>query len=165
MAGDVATDKAERRSLEFATVADLRREIDRLVAADNAGTLRTTGNWSAGQVFQHVGDLIRYSYDGFPFKAPLLIRVVGRLLKSRALSRPLPSGLRLRGASRVLIPGDGVATERGAAALRSQLDRIDAGKRMTQRSPIFGGLSHDQWLRLHLRHGALHFGFLTADGD
>ena len=55
MAGDVATDKAERRSLEFATVADLRREIDRLVAADNAGTLRTTGNWSAGQVFQHVG--------------------------------------------------------------------------------------------------------------
>ena len=40
----------DRRKLCFQSLADLSAEIERIVAADSAGRLRTTGNWTAGQI-------------------------------------------------------------------------------------------------------------------
>ena len=37
----------ERRRLRFNSVDELRAEIDRIVAAERAGTLRRSGNWTA----------------------------------------------------------------------------------------------------------------------
>ena len=57
-------------------------------------------------------------------------------------------------------PRQGVAFEVALARLRRVLDRLDRGERMEQRSPAFGAMSHDEWLRLHLGHAQLHLGFL-----
>jgi len=159
----IDTKRASRRTLQLANVAAINRELDELAAAHDQGALRVLGNWTAGQIMQHVGDLIRYSYDGFPFTAPLPIRLFGRLIKKSAMGeKPIPAGLKLRGESAALLPPEGVTFENGLAALRAQLARIDAGEQMTQPSPIFGPMTHAQWLSLHHKHAALHLSFLNT---
>lgn len=49
--------------------------------------------------------------------------------------------------------------------LRRQIQRVQDGERFTQASPIFGKLSHEQWVNLHLKHAELHLGFLDPGAD
>ena len=37
----------DRRKLRFHSIDDLLADVDRIVAAEKAGTLRRTGNWTA----------------------------------------------------------------------------------------------------------------------
>jgi len=53
-------------SLRFSNHEDLWREIDRIAAADRAGRLRRTGNWTAGQTFGHLAAWTNFPYDGYP---------------------------------------------------------------------------------------------------
>jgi hypothetical protein len=160
MAASVKTRNAQRRSLQFTTMRDLLAEIDRVADADASGALGTTGNWTAGQVMQHVGRLIQFSFDGFDFKAPWVLRTFGPRVKHTVLRKPFPAGLQLRGASRALIPDASVTTQEGAEYLRAQISRIAGGERMDKPSPVFGPLTHEEWTAVHLKHAALHFGFL-----
>lgn len=159
------TKTAERRTLVFTSLDDVRRDLDVLERTHGEGALRVTGNWSPGQTLAHLAQVFQYSFDGFPFTAPLALRLIGPLLKKRILRSPITPGLRLRGGSSVLEPKQDVHFEDGMAALRAQLDRIDAGERMTQRSPLLGRMSHDDWLALHRRHAELHLGFLHPAAD
>ena len=138
-------------------------ECDRLEAAHAAGTLRAHGGWTSGQNLWHVGRFMSFSIDGFPFNPPLPIRMIGRLLKRGALSdRPMPTGIRLdRGGLDALIPPAETSFEEGMAELRAPLRRIEDGERFTQPSPLFGPLTHDQWVRLHAKHFAHHAAFLS----
>ena len=65
---------------EYQTLEDIRTELDRFEAAYAAGTLRTTGNWSAGQILDHCGRWIKGSIDGIDFRIPIVLRVLGRLI-------------------------------------------------------------------------------------
>lgn len=56
-----------RRALRFRSIDEALQEIDRIVAAENAGKLSTLGNWTPGQNMGHVATWINYSYDGYPF--------------------------------------------------------------------------------------------------
>lgn len=165
MATAVKTNRALRRNLRFTTMRDLLAETDRLLDADALGALRTTGNWTPGQIMQHVGRLIEYSLDGFDFKAPWILRTFGPRVKNAALRRPFPAGLQLRGASRALIPDPAVTTHDAAEYLRAQILRVAGGERMTKHSPVFGHLTHEEWTAIHLKHAALHFGFLHPPAD
>ncbi len=60
----------------------------------------------------------------------------------------------------VLGPDDDVTWEQAAACLRAALDRLDGGARMTQPSPVFSDLAHEQWEQLHCRHAEMHFSFM-----
>ena len=51
---------ATRRSLEFASLDHVMPEVDRLLAGHT-----TTGNWSLGQICNHLNDSFRFSLDGF----------------------------------------------------------------------------------------------------
>lgn len=156
--------KADRRDLDFESVDDALEDLQRILSAERLGELRTSGNWSAGQIFQHVGRFIRYSYDGFPFSSPLPIRLASRLLKPVILGdRPFPVGVGLRGDSAALLPDAVVATQEGVEELRTQLHRIKSGEKMTAKSPALGPLTHDQWLTLHLKHAAHHFSYLHPE--
>lgn len=154
-----------RRDVELSSLEDLQREIDAIVSADRDGSLRTLGNWSAGQNLQHIGRFFEFALDGFPFQLPWPLRVVGRLLRNRSLSKPLPAGVRFPTNARALAPDPEVPTEEGAAYLRAQLDRIGAGERMTAVSPLLGPLDHDEWVRLQLRHAELHLSFLDPGSN
>lgn len=160
----VDTKSAPRRDLDFQDMQAVLADLDSLEAAERAGTLIQNGNWTLGQNAAHLGDFIEQSYDGFRFKAPIVIRLLFTGFKPLFLGRPFPSGIKLRGSSQTLVPQDGVTTEEGLGLLREQIGRIKKGEQITQLSPLFGKLSHEQWVMLHRLHANLHLSFLDP-GD
>lgn len=159
----VNTKKAPRRQLRLASLAEVSADLDRIQAAHDAGTLRTTGNWSAGQVLSHIAILMEGAVDGFPADqvAPWYVRLICQtIIKPKALRGDLPPpGITLPGDS-FLIPGP-ATFEEGMGRLRRVIRRIEAGERFTHPSPVFGRLTHEQWERLQSGHASLHLGFIA----
>lgn len=149
---------------DYHRIADLRTELDRFEQAHASGTLRTSGSWSAGQILEHCAKLMRFSFDGFEASAPWFIKAVGVLVFKPMLGKShMKPGIKLPAKASSLLPRDRVAFEEGLAAMRTQLDRIESGEQMTQPSPVLGKMSHEQWVKLHLDHCRLHFGFIQCD--
>ncbi len=155
----------DRRDLVFSTLAEVEADMDRILDAERQGRLRQLGNWTPGQVFWHVGEIVRGSLDGIPFQAAWFIRIFGSVLRKSLLNSPKPfkAGIALRGPSASIIPSPDITSEQGAAYLRAQIDRVKQGERMTQRSPFLGPMSHEDWLVLHQKHASLHFSFLKPE--
>ena len=160
----VDTKSAPRRDLDFQDMEAVLADLDRLEAAERAGTLIQNGNWTLGQNAAHLGDFIEQSYDGFRFKAPVVLRLLFTALKPVILGRPFPSGVKLRGQLQTLLPQDGVTTEEGLGLLREQIGRIQQGEQITRPSPLFGKLRHEQWVMLHRNHANLHLSYLDPGG-
>lgn len=161
----VNTRRAERREVRLGSLQDLRAEVERLAAAERAGTLRRTGNWSTGQIFEHLGKFMAMSLDGFPPEAtsPWWVRAFARLMKGHAVAgKPAPAGLKLPAEATFMLPRDVVPLEEGEALLLKQVDRALNGERFAHPSPAFGPLTHEQWTSLHLGHAKLHLSFLHA---
>ena len=149
----------ERRRLEFSTMRDI---LEDLVYLDSGDPPRATGNWTSAQIVHHVAKLIDYSIDGFPAKAPLPVRLLGRLFRKRVLARPMRPGVKLPQKFAFLVPDRDITWEAAADTLRRAIGRLDSQK-MTSRSPVLGKLSPPQWEQLHCRHAELHFSFLHPD--
>ncbi len=161
----VNTKQAPRRLLKFASMAELSAELDRIEAAHRAGTLRTTGNWSPGQILQHVGKFMRFPIDGFPpGKPPWLVRAIVQIVfKKKAIQgAPPPPGIKLPAGAAYLLPDDSVSFDAGMAFLREQIARIGRGERFAHASPLFGKLTHEQWTKMQLGHCAMHLGFIEV---
>jgi Protein of unknown function (DUF1569) len=155
-----------RRAVHLHTADDLAAEIDQIVAA--AGTVRPLGNWSLAQVLWHIGKLIEFSYDGFPFRYRRAPRWVARLLRlaawrwlAKLAFRP---GFRNPPEAGSLEPDPALAPDVAAAFVRQQIGRIRSGERMTRECSVEGAYSHEQWVYIHLRHAELHLSFLAAEG-
>ncbi|MAY74105.1 MAG: hypothetical protein CMJ31_05135 [Phycisphaerae bacterium] len=159
----VDTKTAPRRSLTLGSIDELERELDRIDAAIQAGTIGHTGNWTPGQIGEHCAKFMRFSIDGFPTLAPGILRFFGRmfLLKKAMGPEPLPSGFKLPKQASVLLPSDSVTDATGIGELRMQVKRLQNGERMTQTSPLLGKLTHEQWVVLQLKHCAMHLSFIT----
>jgi hypothetical protein len=153
---------AARRPLQFHSFRELQDEVCRIMQSDERGEVRTTGNWTAGQIFQHVGRFIEFSLDGFPFRVSWPTRLFCTVLKwiswRHLLWLAFRPGYPLPAAA--LAPGSSVTVPEGAAYLLDQLERVDRGHTMTQPSPFEGRITHAQWVEAHLRHAELHFSFI-----
>lgn len=100
MAGSVQSRHVEGfRTLRFSSLADVKREADRIAEAERAGRLVRRGNWTAGQTFNHIATWINFALDGYPkqLRPPWLIKVLMRMQKKRFLRGPMPRGVRLPG--------------------------------------------------------------------
>ena len=164
----VNTKTAERRGLGYDSFDDLASDLRTIEAAHNAGTLATTGNWSAGQVMEHVAILMECAVDGFPGKpAPWAIRKLARLLfLKKALSgEPLNPGFKIPDQASFLRPGDDTTDERGLARLSAIVERVRGGAEFTHPSPLFEKLSHEQWTTLQLGHASMHLSFVDPGGS
>ncbi|MCB9849196.1 MAG: DUF1569 domain-containing protein [Phycisphaerales bacterium] len=150
----------DRRELRFASVDELRAEIDRIVAADNAGTLRCAGNWSAGQVFNHLAAWINYAYEGYPIKLPWLIRLMVRLKRSQVIHNAMTPGIWMPGLSAGTTATEPVPTDEAAESLRRALVRLQSDEAAPYKHAAFGKLSHADRIALNLRHAELHMSFL-----
>jgi len=147
----------DRRSLAFRSLDDILADAEAMMSRQ---PIRTTGNWTAGQIIEHVGLFICWSIDGFPFTMPFPLRFIGPLIKGRAQRKPLQSGIKAPGRMTPHMPGQGVALEDAMRTLRGEIGRVKAGKRMEKPSPLFGKLSHEEWVRIHCRHAEMHFSFM-----
>ena len=147
----------DRRTLAFEQLSDIAADIDAL----DGQTLRSTGNWTPAQNLQHVSKIIQCSIDGFgDAKAPLLFRTIARFFKGVALRKTFGAGFKLPSGLSQFLPDDDVTWEQATAEFRTLMDRLTDGARMTQRSPVLGPMTHEDWVRLHCRHAELHLSFV-----
>lgn len=159
------TDDSNRRVLHFRDMDELLADIDALDEA-GASRIRAAGNWTPGQIVHHVACFITPSIDGFGFKGPLGLRLIGRVMRKRMLTKTFPAGLTLPKSMSRFAPPDDATWDDAVALLRREVGRIRDGARMTHASPMLGALSHEEWVNLHCRHAELHFSFLhSAAGD
>ncbi len=160
----VNTKACPSRALELKSLDELRAELDRIQSAHDAGTLTHTGNWSPGQILEHLALPWVCALDGFPpTKIPFILRMLARILAKKKTVRgtPPPPGIKLPKQVAYLAPKDDTTFDDGMSALRACIERVERGERMTHRSPLFGSMDHQQWLNLQLGHCALHLGYLS----
>ncbi len=134
---------------------DIQADVESL----QGSAIRTTGNWTAAQIVQHVTDVITLSVDGFGFKFAWPLRVLGRLLRAKALTKPMRPGFSVPRAMRRTFPSDQLPLDQAVEGLRRAIGRAKS-ERMTVASPILGPLTHEQWEQLHCRHAEMHLSFI-----
>lgn len=157
--GSIDTGKATRRTLRFETADAMMGEMQRLVAAERAGTLSRRGNWTLGQALGHLAAWVDFAFDGYPMKPPpWLIRVIIKFSKNKYVHDRMPAGVRIPGIEGGTKATDVLTTEEGLARFQRAWARLKSS-RPTQESPIFGAMTHEEWIGLNLRHAELHLGF------
>ena len=155
---------------DYRSLADIRAELDRFESAHQTGQLRTTGNWSAGQILEHCGEPIGFAIDGWVNQDgehmvfPFYLKLIGSLLIKPTLGKiKARPGIKIPKQASRLRPQPERSLEDGMQIFRANLARLDAGEQMTKPSPLLGKMSHEQWMKLHLDHCRLHFGFIQCD--
>lgn len=160
----VNTKAARRRLVVYSSFSDFAKDLDKVEAAHLNGTLRPLGNRQAGPIFGHLAVSMRDSMEeneALKGVAPLWLRLVGPIAKSRVLGRPFQPGVKLPSRAEIVLWNDSLSFESGLKELRSQIERISRpGNEPRQKHPIFGALSVQEWGTFHLRHAELHMSFL-----
>jgi len=157
------TKTAPRRALTLRSLDDLAAELDRIDAAIRDDAIGHTGNWTPGQIMDHCAKFVRCAIDGFEARAPWFVRAPARLLFKRTAVGPKPigPGFQLPRSASSMLPTEGISDAEGCDRLRTQVERLRAGEKMTHPSPLLGPLAHDEWLSLQLKHCDLHLGFIS----
>ena len=107
-AADLVTSPgATRREVRFTTIAEALAEARRLAEAERRGAATYAGQWTVGQVLNHVAAWAEFPFDGYPLKVPWYIRAIMRPMKRRVLRTGLPAGRKIPN-----VPGGTLATER-----------------------------------------------------
>jgi hypothetical protein len=145
---------AERRPLAFSSLSEVMPEVDRLLQGH-----RTGGNWSLGQICNHLSHSLIYSVEGFGVMAPWLIRkMLGPIFKRQLFKTgKMGEGIKL---PEKFLPKPGLDARAEAEALRAALQSYSAHAGSMAVHPMFGPLSRDEWTRLHCIHCAHHLSFV-----
>jgi hypothetical protein len=148
------------RALRFETIDEALAEIDRLVRAEEAGRLKHVGNWTPGQILGHLATWAEYSFTGAPLKPPKLpIRLILKLQKNKFLDKGMPRGVKIPGVPNGTLGTEPIAVDVAAPRCRVAYERL--GREMPSApNIIFGPLTHEEWIKLNLRHAELHLGYL-----
>jgi hypothetical protein len=144
---------AARREVSFASLDQVMPDVDRLLVGHV-----TVGNWSLGQICNHLARGIRSTVEGSPERAPWLVRkTIGPLILKRILKTGRwPSGIKLPKKSEPK-PGDDARAE--AEALRVALQVLASHPGPLAAHPFAGPISRDDWERFHCIHCAHHLSF------
>ncbi len=146
----------QRRIVQYSSMSAFRSDVEKLAA----GKYETVGNWSFGQIMQHLAIGIAGSFDGFPFQAPWLVRtLVAPFMKKSLLTQPMKAGFKLPKSAAPYLPSDEITTEEGLKQLQAALDRFER-ETPEEKHPFLGTLTPNEWVALHLRHAELHMSFV-----
>jgi hypothetical protein len=140
---------AGRRRLRFENYDQVLDDVRHLAGVP----CRQLGNWSLGQVCEHLAKTMDMSLDGVDGRA------VGPLVKKRILTRPMSPGFKVPRVIAVLLPAEGDAAI-GLAAMQTAVARLQQTK-VRAPHPLFGKMSADEWDQLHMRHSEMHLSFIV----
>jgi len=146
-----------RRDVSLKSYDDLLAEVDRLTSG---GETKMLGNWTLGQIFEHVANSLNACLAGFTFKAPFFMRLIaGTFMKKKFIYGGIPAGFQIpKSGAGQFTPDPGISTEQAAAELRQAIQRVKSATPQ-QKHPIFGALTRDQWENFNLRHAETHLSF------
>ncbi len=150
-------DTCRRREVRFGCLADVLADLDWLERNDCV----SVGNWSIGQILEHLTLAIVGFFDGFGFRASWLSRIViAPLLKNYVLTRPMRPGFKLRESAGPLAHPEDPAVPVAIARLRSAIARLEC-ESPSHPHPFFGRLCREEVVALMLRHCELHLSFIV----
>ncbi len=157
----MATQQATgRRELHYGNLNDIVTDAESLAA----GEYQTLGEWSFGQILEHLAVALDCSFDGFPFQAPWFLRkLVAPFIKNGFITKPMRAGFKLPANAGALSPGD-VSVEEGLAHLKKAVERYET-ETPNVHHPVFGRMARQEWVSLGLRHAELHMSFVVPVGD
>lgn len=141
-----------RRTLRFDSFEDLLAEVDRLQSAGYA----RLGNWSLGQICEHLQLTMDIALHGKPF-AWALRATLGRVILKKLTRRQMPAGIK---ALKRTQPADGLNDADGVARLKARIAEAQADPRPVILHPFFGKVDKATWTLTQLVHAEHHLGFL-----
>jgi hypothetical protein len=150
----------DRRQLRFETIDAALAEAGRLAILERERRLKRCGNWTLGQALGHLATWASFPFDGYPdaVRAPLPIRIILRLMRNKILNGGMMTGVRIGKLPGGTVGLDVLSTNDGLARYRAAMERLRASA-PTIKNPVFGPLTHEQWIQLNLRHAELHLSF------
>jgi hypothetical protein len=151
---NVPTINAARRALEFSSLDRVMPDVDHLLAGHTV-----VGNWSLGQICNHLTSSLTCSVEGFPAMAPWVVRTtIGAVLLRRTLvTGRVPGFVKLPPR---FAPKPGVDDRAEAESLRAALWLFASHSSELKAHPMGGRLSRQDWERFHCIHCAHHLSFV-----
>lgn len=149
-----------RREVHYENHNELLDDVERL----HANGYRYLGNWTLGQICQHLSNGMKAGIDGAPTQPAWPVRALARFLfKDKAVQGPMKPGFKLPKSGQFLAPA-GCEDKQGIAALRETVDRWH---REPQRMPhaFFGKLTSEEWEKIMLRHAEMHMSFVVPASE
>ncbi len=146
-----------RRTVSYQSFDDLLADAEEMAHS----VVQTLGNWSLGQIFQHIATGLESSIDGSPMTVPWFIKLARPLMKKRFLTKTLSPGFQLSGRAReFMVPVATVSTAEGLDALRLAVSRCETEQ---ERAPngLLGRLSREESDQFQLRHAEMHMSFVV----
>ena len=146
----------QRRTLRFETLDEMLDDARDVVRRPHV----TVGNWTDGQILDHLARTMNCGFDGFGFQAPLWIRLMIKPFRNGLLVKPMKSGYRLPNDAVNLQPEADVSSEDALSRFERSVERLKA-EDPQQLHPFIGRLTPEEYRRLNLRHGELHLSFIV----
>jgi hypothetical protein len=153
---------SQRRELSFTGLDEAVLEVERLVEGH-----ATVGNWSLGQILNHLAAVIEVSIDGgaarTPFMVGLFANEEGRGRIARFRQRLLEQGQIPNGApipSARLVPPTDAAVAAEARRFSDAVNRFCSAEDPLPEHPGLGPMTRSEWERFHCVHCAHHLGFV-----
>ncbi len=148
---------SNRRHTHYAELSEVLADAEQVAAAD----VRTLGNWTLAQIFDHLSKSLRVAVDGtdavFPWPARLFLRPI----RGHFFSRPLKPGFRVPSKLEVVLrPRQGLSTEQALRELTESVRRFQSARQLAPH-PAFGRLTREEWTQITLRHAELHLSFVV----
>ncbi len=144
---------AGRRAVKYASLDELLADARRFSEIE----FQKLGNWSPGQIYEHLARTMNCSLDGFDMTFPAPLRwIMSLFMKKRMLYKSIPAGFK---STAKMVASDSIATETGLANLEQAIHRHQ-GNPTYVLHPGFGKLTPEEWIAFHLRHAEMHMSFL-----
>jgi hypothetical protein len=148
----------ERRRVQYESLGEFLADAECQAARD----VRTSGNWTLSQIFDHLTRSLCVAVEGTDARFPWLARVFLHVIRARFLSRPMKPGFHVPPPlERALRPAEGLTTQDALQNLREAVERFESAPQLVVH-PAFGRLTREEWTQLTLRHAELHMSFVHS---
>lgn len=146
-----------RRKLHFADFSQLLADVDYVATHP----CRTLGNWSVGQILDHLAIAANTPFDGFGgFKASWFTRhLIVPFIKNNLLTKPMAAGFQIPKEATVMFPEPTATPLVAYAKLKRALARFSTELPKFPH-PVLGDLAFQEWVAVTLRHAELHLSFI-----
>jgi hypothetical protein len=152
----------DRRRVHYESFGEFLADAECQAARD----VRTSGNWTLAQIFDHLTRSLHVAVEGTDARFVWPARVFLHAIRGRFITRPMKPGFHVPPRlERVLRPAEGLTAADALQELREAVERFESASQLAVH-PAFGRLTREEWTLLTLRHAELHMSFvLSADHE
>ncbi len=151
------TKKVARRTVQYQSLQEALGDAERLATADAP----TTGNWSKGQIYEHLATILDMGVNGSEKKASFFMRLVAKyVIRPMIFRKGMTPGFQLpKWASKAIAPDD-TEIDKALQHLRQSTEQFQAAEELHPH-PFFGVMDKNSWNTLALHHAELHMSFIA----